>query len=130
VHSLAEIAATKQRIYKQGTSMATELASLIQSDLATLTNAADRLTIAPALDSARPEQGGFSFAQSMKDALTHVDNEERVATNKMNAVDSGKSDDLVGAMLASQEANLSFSMLMQVRNKVMGAVDELLKLPV
>ncbi len=48
----------------------------------------------------------------------------------MADVDSGKSDDLVGAMLASQEASLSFSMLMQVRNKVMGAVDELLKLPI
>jgi flagellar hook-basal body complex protein FliE len=33
-------------------------------------------------------------------------------------------------MLSSQQANLSFSMLMQVRNKVMGAMDELLKLPV
>jgi flagellar hook-basal body complex protein FliE len=53
-----------------------------------------------------------------------------VANQKMEAVDSGKSDDLVGAMLSSQQANLSFSMLMQVRNKVMGAVDELLKLPV
>jgi len=47
----------------------------------------------------------------------------------MSDVDSGKSDDMVGAMLASQEASLSFSMLMQVRNKVMGAVDELIKLP-
>jgi flagellar hook-basal body complex protein FliE len=47
----------------------------------------------------------------------------------MADVDSGKSDDLVGAMLASQEAGLSFSMLMQVRNKVMGGLDELIKLP-
>jgi flagellar hook-basal body complex protein FliE len=110
--------------------MATELAGLIQADLATLTNAADRLAIAPALDATRPGQGDFSFADSMKNAVTSVDNEERVAIDRMNAVDSGKSDDLVGAMLASQQANLSFSMLMQVRNKVMGAVDELLKLPV
>jgi flagellar hook-basal body complex protein FliE len=110
--------------------MATELAGLIQADLATLTNAAEHLAIAPALDTARPGQAGFSFADSMKNAVTSVDNEERVAIDRMNAVDSGKSDDLVGAMLASQQANLSFSMLMQVRNKVMGAVDELLKLPV
>ena len=48
----------------------------------------------------------------------------------MAAVDAGRSDDLVGAMLSSQEASLSFSMLMQVRNKVMGAVDEVVKLQV
>jgi flagellar hook-basal body complex protein FliE len=32
-------------------------------------------------------------------------------------------------MLSSQQASLSFSMLMQVRNKVMGAVDELHQAP-
>jgi flagellar hook-basal body complex protein FliE len=114
--------------------MGTELAGLIHADLAALTNDASSLAVAPAVDAGQLSQGSaagnFSFAQSMKDALVHVDGEERVATDKMAAVDSGKSDDLVGAMLSSQQANLSFSMLMQVRNKVMGAVDELLKLPV
>jgi len=114
--------------------MATELAGLIRADLAALTNDASRLAVAPALDTSVSGHGAangqFSFAQSMKDALAGVDNEQRTAEDKMAAVDSGKSDDLVGAMLSSQQANLSFSMLMQVRNKVMGAMDELLKLPV
>jgi flagellar hook-basal body complex protein FliE len=114
----------------KGISMATELAGLIQADLAALTNAASRLQVAPAADRAAPGQAGFSFAQTMKDAVIGADNEARAAADKMNAVDSGKSDDLVGAMLASQQADLSFSLLLQVRNKVMGAVDELLKLPV
>jgi flagellar hook-basal body complex protein FliE len=114
--------------------MGTELAGLIRADLAALTNDASRLAVAPAIDGAQLGQGiatgGFSFAQSMKDAVAGVDQEQRVASDKMAAVDSGKSDDLVGAMLSSQQASLSFSMLMQVRNKVMGAMDELLKLPV
>jgi len=46
----------------------------------------------------------------------------------MAAVERGESDDLVGAMLSSQEAGLSFSMMMQVRNKVVAAVDDLIKL--
>ncbi|MBQ5948354.1 MULTISPECIES: flagellar hook-basal body complex protein FliE [unclassified Massilia] len=115
--------------------MATELAGLIKADLAQLTNEASRLAIQPAADFAAQgtfnnSQGGFSFAQTMKNAIAGVDAEDRAAADRMAAVDAGKSDDLVGAMLASQEASLSFSMLMQVRNKVMGAVDELLKLPV
>jgi flagellar hook-basal body complex protein FliE len=119
--------------------MGTELAGLIRADLAALSNDASRLAVAPSIDAAQPGQGhadananngGFSFAQSMKDAIAGVDQDQRVASDKMAAVDSGKSDDLVGAMLSSQQASLSFSMLMQVRNKVMGAVDELLKLPV
>lgn len=110
--------------------MATELAGAIQADLAALTNEASRLAVTPAIDAARHPHPGVSFTQSMKDALASVDQDERSAAERMNAVDSGKSDDLVGAMLASQQANLSFSMLLQVRNKVMGAVDDLLKLPV
>lgn len=113
--------------------MATELAGLIRADLAQLTNDANRLAIMPA---AGLEAGGvrpdtpFSFTQVMKDALAGVDAEDRAAAARVAAVDAGKSDDLVGAMLASQQASLSFSMLVQVRNKVMGAVDELIKLPV
>ena len=110
--------------------MGTELAGLIRADLAALNNEASRLAIAPSLDAGQAAQPGFSFAQTMKDAFHSVDTDQRVAAERMADVDSGKSDDLVGAMLSSQEASLSFSMLMQVRNKVMGAVDELLKLPV
>ena len=121
--------------------MANEFASLIQSDLASLTNAAADLSssaIAPAAQfgnmagmGAQPGQhgGNFSFAQSMREALNKVNADDANAAQKMADVDAGRSDDLVGAMLASQEANLSFSMLMQVRNKVMGAMDELIKLP-
>lgn len=68
------------------------------------------------------------FAESMWQAVRSVDAMGRDAGERMAAVDAGGSDDLVGAMLASQEASLSFSMLMQVRNKVVGAVDELIKL--
>jgi len=113
--------------------MATELAGLIRADLAQLTNDANRLAIAPALEmpAARAgSEGAFSFTQTMKDTLASVDAEDRAAGARVAAVDAGKSDDLVGAMLASQQASLSFSMLVQVRNKVMGAVDELIKLPV
>ena len=111
--------------------MQTEMAGLIKADLAALTNEAQRLAIAPAVEPVAPGgQGDFSFAEVLKNAVRSVDAENQAASVKMADVETGKSDDLVGAMLASQQASLSFSMLMQVRNKVMGAVDELIKLPV
>ena len=110
--------------------MGTELAGLIKADLAALTNEAQRLAIAPSVQTAESNPSGFSFTQTMKDAIRSVDDQDQAAAARMADVDSGKSDDLVGAMLASQQASLSFSMLMQVRNKVLGAVDELIKLPV
>ena len=116
--------------------MGYELASLIHADLASLKNAASDLKgnyVMAAMQigdaNMASAQSGMSFAQSMKDAVNKVDDKEQLAIDKMSEVDSGRSDDLVGAMLSSQEASLSFSMLMQVRNKVMGGLDELIKLP-
>ncbi|MEQ6292053.1 flagellar hook-basal body complex protein FliE [Vogesella sp. GCM10023246] len=74
------------------------------------------------------QPGGASFGDSLRQAFVNVDAKEHAAADRLAAVDSGRSDDLVGAMLASQQASLSFSMLTQVRNKVVGAVDELSKL--
>lgn len=111
--------------------MAIEMASGIQADLALIRagaqSLADSLSVAPATGGSSAAAGGF--AGSMRDALYRVDAQDRAAGEKMADVDAGRSDDLVGAMLASQEASLSFSMLMQVRNKVMGAVEDLVKLP-
>lgn len=108
------------------------LATQLQSDMKVLANDAGQLAAHNGIGAAsgQPLPASFSFTQSMKDALESVNRQDAAAGQKMNDVDSGKSDDLVGAMLASQEASLSFSMLMQVRNKVMGAMDELIKLPV
>lgn len=112
--------------------MGYELASLINADLAMLkvdarSLAADAMApVQPPLATAQPV---LSFANSMREALHAVDDKDRMAADRMAEVDSGRSDDLVGAMLASQEASLSFSMLLQVRNKVMGAVEDLIKLP-
>lgn len=112
--------------------MGYEMASLINADLALLKESARNLAadamlpVQPALDTAQP---AMSFASSMRDLVHAVDSKGQVATERMADVDSGRSDDLVGAMLASQEASLSFSMLLQVRNKVMGAVEDLIKLP-
>ena len=72
----------------------------------------------------------ISFSGAMRQVLDTVNQQQSVASEKMTAVESGKSDDLVGAMIASQKASLSFSALMQVRNKVVSSFDEVLRMPV
>ena len=84
----------------------------------------------PVMPAAGQQAAGSGFLHLMENAVLSVDAQGRAASDRMAAVDAGQSDDLVGAMLSSQEASLSFSMLMQVRNKVMGAMDEVVKLQV
>ena len=57
------------------------------------------------------------------------DAQQHQASAAMAAVDSGKSEDLVGAMIDSQKASVSFSALLQVRNKLTNAFDEIMRMP-
>ncbi|WP_295997415.1 flagellar hook-basal body complex protein FliE [Rugamonas sp.] len=112
--------------------MSSGITNLIQADLASLTSAASNLAdsgVAAANRYNGGDDAAPSFSQSMMNAIGKVNQDDATAGQLSADVSSGKSDDLVGAMLSSQQASLSFSMLMQVRNKVMGAVDELIKLP-
>ncbi|NCT82405.1 MAG: flagellar hook-basal body complex protein FliE [Comamonadaceae bacterium] len=110
--------------------MASPLSSGLLAELARLDQDAQRLaaSVEPA-PAAGAVAGSGGFADSLTQALRSVDAQDQEAAQRVAAVEAGDSDDLVGAMLASQQASLSFSMLMQVRNKVVGAVDELIKLP-
>lgn len=113
--------------------MAIELGALVRADLASIESRVaalgEPLKGMPAVDGAGKADALGSFAATLQGALQSVNGQDVAAGEKMAAVERGESDDLTGAMLASQEASLSFSMLMQVRNKVMGAFEELVKLP-
>lgn len=72
----------------------------------------------------------LSFSGAMRQVLDTVNEHQSVASAKITAVETGESDDLVGAMIASQKASLSFSALMQVRNKVVMSFEDIMKMPV
>lgn len=97
----------------------------IEADARTLSLSTTRV----AAGSQIADDDRVSFGEAFRQAIYGVNEKDHIAAQKMADVDSGRSDDLVGAMLASQEASLSFAMLVQVRNKVVGALDDLLKLP-
>lgn len=71
-----------------------------------------------------------SFNQILKGALSHVDQLQQVAEQKQTAIDMGKSDDLAGAMIAGQQAALSFSALVQVRNKISTGFNDLMSMSI
>ncbi|WP_281560364.1 flagellar hook-basal body complex protein FliE [Thalassomonas sp. RHCl1] len=70
-----------------------------------------------------------SFGQTMKTMVQDINQQQLEAGKLMTAVDAGRSDDLVGAMVMSQKAGLSFSVLMQVRNKLMSGLDDIMRMP-
>jgi len=75
-------------------------------------------------------QAPNGIAHSFVDSLRAVDAQQHKSSAAMAAVDSGRSDDLVGAMIESQKASVSFSALLQVRNKLASAFDDIIRMPI
>lgn len=74
--------------------------------------------------------GTGSIGATFAEVLRSVDADQHRASAAMAAVDSGRSTDLVGAMIESQKASVSFSALLQVRNKLATAFDDIMKMPI
>lgn len=68
--------------------------------------------------------------QAFTEILRSIDQEQHQASQTVADVETGKSKDLVGAMVQSQKASLSFAALVQVRNKVSSAFDEIMRMPI
>ena len=66
----------------------------------------------------------------MSQKVTAINTDQNTSSALMRAVDSGQSDDLVGAMVATQKASLSFSAMVQIRNRLVQAFDDVMKMPI
>jgi flagellar hook-basal body complex protein FliE len=73
--------------------------------------------------------GGFQ--QILSSALSHVAQSSAAAdTGVANYLQGGSSQELHSTILATQIASLDFDLLLQVRNKVASAYDEIMKMQI
>jgi flagellar hook-basal body complex protein FliE len=86
-------------------------------------------TVPAPVEGAKPA-GGASFAQVLKDSLAQVNSLQREADAAIQALASGHTASLHDTMLAIQQADLSFRLMMQVRNKIVEAYEEVLRMQV
>ncbi|HWB54634.1 MAG TPA: flagellar hook-basal body complex protein FliE [Tepidisphaeraceae bacterium] len=73
---------------------------------------------------------GASFANVLKDSINEVARLQQDASNAVDALASGKSDDVTGVMTAMEKSDLAFKTLLSIRSKLMDAYDEIKNIPV
>jgi flagellar hook-basal body complex protein FliE len=73
--------------------------------------------------------GGTSFKDVLSSAVGEVENAHSSASKSVEQFLSGDGGDLHSTILATQRADLEFQMFMQVRNKVVSAYQEIMKMP-
>jgi flagellar hook-basal body complex protein FliE len=77
--------------------------------------------------SSAPKSSG-SFKDVLTAAVGQVESSGKTASDAVSSVLNGETEDLHTAILATQRAELTFEMFMQVRNKVVGAYQEIMKM--
>jgi flagellar hook-basal body complex protein FliE len=70
------------------------------------------------------------FADALKDSMKDVNQMQIKAHSAMEELSTGKSNNLHETMIAIQKAEISFKMLAQVRNKVVSAYQEVMRMSV
>jgi flagellar hook-basal body complex protein FliE len=73
-------------------------------------------------------QGGASFSDVLKDAVNTVNSlHDNAATQATNLMQNG-SGDVNQVMIAVEKADVSFQLMMQVRNKIVSAYQDIEKM--
>jgi flagellar hook-basal body complex protein FliE len=74
--------------------------------------------------------GGAAFGTVLKDSLAQVNRLQTEADGAIQSLATGGTATLHDTMLAVQKAELSFRLMMQVRNKIVEAYQEVLRMQV
>ncbi len=75
-------------------------------------------------------QGGPGFGDLLKQAVESVNHMQHESGRLEDAVVSGESMNIHEAVIAGEKAGLSFRLLMQVRNKMIDAYQEIMRMQV
>jgi len=70
------------------------------------------------------------FGSMIKDAVDSIDNTQKSAEREISKAVTGESPDLHKTIIALQTADLKFQLGLQVRNKLIGAFDEIMRMQV
>ena len=77
---------------------------------------------------AQPGQNQPDFAQTLREGMRQIDQLQADANQKSAQLLQGDGQDVHAAMIAVEKAELSFQLMMQVRNKIVSAYQEISKM--
>ncbi len=84
----------------------------------------------PTLASSIMGAGSSSFGEYVKSSIETLDRTQKGAEQEIGKAVTGESQDLHRTIAALQTADLSFQLALQVRNKFIGAFEEVMRMQV
>jgi flagellar hook-basal body complex protein FliE len=80
-------------------------------------------------DTSQREKEG-NFGEMLKDAIGEVNKLQQNADQAVEELATGSSKDIHNTMIALEKAEISFHLMMQIRNKIIGAYQEIMRMQV
>ena len=77
-----------------------------------------------------PKSGEKTFADSLNDAINEVNTLQKVADKKMEDLATGKAKSIPDVMVSAEKADIALKLMVQVRNKIIDAYQEIMKMQV
>lgn len=74
--------------------------------------------------------GGSDFASTLKNAIHSVDTLHKEADVQMQNLATGKSTNIHETMIATEKADIALRLMVQVRNKIIEAYQEIMRMQV
>lgn len=71
-----------------------------------------------------------SFVDTLKDAVNNVNEMQKTADKKMEELATGKAKSIPDVMIAAEKADIAMRLMVSVRNKVIEAYQEIMKMQV
>lgn len=81
------------------------------------------------LEIRKPTGGRSEFFKTLEGAMDKVEDLQSSAEQQVSDVLQGNGKDLHAALIAVEKADLSFQLMMQVRNKIVQAYQEISRMP-
>jgi flagellar hook-basal body complex protein FliE len=94
------------------------------------TNLSIPAIVAPSILSAQAAPSGGAFQSAFADAVSKVESFQNNAQASVERFLSGEGEELHHVAIASQQAELSFQLFMQVRNKIVSAYQQVMQMQV
>ena len=73
---------------------------------------------------AKQNPGGSEFLDTLRNAVSQVKDLQSQADQQVSGMLNGSGQDVHSAMIAVEKANLAFELMVQVRNKIVSAYQE------
>jgi flagellar hook-basal body complex protein FliE len=71
-----------------------------------------------------------SFADTLKDAVNSVNTMQKQSDVEMQKISTGKSDNIHEVMIAAEKADIALKLMVQMRNKMIEAYQDIMKMQV